>query len=152
MVVPRICRFGLTITYTRRLKMNFVDTGPFLARYLRKDQHHRQAVRLWPTLEPPVYTSNHVLAELAKLLARRAGYLFAVDCITDIYASPTFRILVSTRDDETGALTWMRRLADQNIGFTDCVSFTLMRRHRIRTAFTFDRHFRTAGFEVLGLK
>ena len=28
----------------------------------------------------------------------------------------------------------------------------IMRRYRIRTAFTFDRHFRLAGFQVIGLK
>jgi predicted nucleic acid-binding protein len=32
------------------------------------------------------------------------------------------------------------------------VTTTAMRRHRIRAAFTFDRHFKLAGFEVIGLK
>jgi predicted nucleic acid-binding protein len=44
------------------------------------------------------------------------------------------------------------QFADQRIGLTDCVSFAIMRRHKIRTAFTFDRHFRLAGFRVIGLK
>jgi predicted nucleic acid-binding protein len=132
--------------------MNFADTGAFLALYHRRDQHNKEAVRLWPMLERPVLTSNHVIAELAKLLARRAGYRVAVDSLVEIYASPTFQILASTRDDEIAALLWMRKFADQRVSFTDCVSFALMRRYRIRTAFTFDRHFRLAGFEVLGLK
>jgi hypothetical protein len=32
---------------------------------------------------------------------------------------------------------------------TDCVSFALMRRHDLNRAFTFDRHFADAGFEVV---
>ena len=46
----------------------------------------------------------------------------------------------------------MRKYADQDVSYTDCVSFAIMHRLRIRTAFTFDRHFRLAGFDVLGLK
>jgi predicted nucleic acid-binding protein len=30
----------------------------------------------------------------------------------------------------------MRKFADQKIGFADCVSFAMMRRRKIRTAFT----------------
>jgi predicted nucleic acid-binding protein len=33
--------------------------------------------------------------------------------------------------------------------FVDCLSFALMRRHRIKTAFAFDRHFEIAGFKLL---
>lgn len=43
----------------------------------------------------------------------------------------------------------MRKYADKNISFTDCVSFAIMRRFRIRMVFTFDRHFRDAGFQVI---
>jgi len=31
----------------------------------------------------------------------------------------------------------------------DAVSFGVMRRRRIQTAFAFDRHYRTAGFRLL---
>ncbi len=132
--------------------MNFADTGAFLARYHRNDQYYKEAVRLWPTLERPVVTSNHVIAELAKLLAHRAGYRVAADTIRDIYLSASVRIVPSTRDDEIAALQWMRKYADQHVSFADCASFAIMRRLKIRTAFTFDRHFRLAGFDVIGLK
>lgn len=46
------------------------------------------------------------------------------------------------------ALEQFTKLADQRVSFTDCVSFALMRRHRVRHAFTFDRHFEAAGFEI----
>jgi uncharacterized protein len=130
----------------------FVDTGPFLALYYMRDQYRAQAARLWTTLERPVVTSNHVVDEFATALGRRAGCRFAADRVADLYASPVIDVLQSTREDELDALRWMRKYADQDISFTDCVSFALMRRHRIRAAFTFDRHFKLAGFEVIGLK
>ena len=132
--------------------MIFVDTGAFLARYRKRDQYHREATRLWPTVRPPLVTSNHVVDELATLLGRLAGFRYATDCIADLYASPATDILAATREDELGALRWMRKYADQRVNFTDCVSFAIMHRHQIRTAFTFDPHFKLAGFEVIGLK
>jgi predicted nucleic acid-binding protein len=47
-----------------------------------------------------------------------------------------------------GALERFEKYADQNVSFTDCVSFVLMQKHGIRTAFSFDRHFAMAGFDV----
>jgi predicted nucleic acid-binding protein len=73
--------------------------------------------------------------------------------MTTISTAKTFDLRVqSGREDELDALRWMRKYADQRVTFVDCVSFALMRRHRIRAAFTFDRHFKQAGFEVIGLK
>jgi uncharacterized protein len=127
----------------------FVDTGAFLALYIKRDQYHRQAARIFPTLPRPFSTSNHVVDELATLLGRIAGYRYAADRIDDLYASESIDVLASTRDDEIDAIRWMRKYSDQEISFTDCVSFAMMRRFRIRTAFTFDRHFRDAGFQVI---
>jgi predicted nucleic acid-binding protein len=131
--------------------MIFVDTGAFLALYRKRDQHHREAARLWPTLERPVLTSNHVVDELATLLGRLVGFGVAADRVEDLYASHSIEVLSSTRQDELEALRWMRKYSDHEVSFTDCVSFAIMRRQQIRTAFTFDRHFRDAGFRVIGL-
>ena len=89
---------------------------------------------------------------MAGLLARRAGYEYTADCVARILAAPEIEVVRSTRDDEIAALQWMRKFADQRIGFVDCVSFAIMHRLKIRTAFTFDRHFRLAGFRTIGLK
>jgi uncharacterized protein len=130
----------------------FIDTGALLGLHRPQDQYHRESSRLWPTLEPPLMTNNHVVDEFATALARLAGLPYAADRVADLYASPVIDVVGSTREDELEALRWMRKYADQKVSFTDCISFAMMRRHRIRTAFTFDRHFRDAGFQVIGLK
>ena len=48
--------------------------------------------------------------------------------------------------DETRAVDLFEKYSDQAVSFTDCVSFVLMRRHAIESAFTFDQHFERAGF------
>ena len=131
--------------------MNFVDTGIFVALNRRQDQYRAEALRLWPSLERPV-TSNHVVGEVATTLGRFVGYGFGAECAKAIFHSKDVEVLQATREDEIQALNWMRKYADQGVGFTDGVSFAMMRRLKIRTAFTFDRHFRLAGFDVVGLK
>ena len=94
-----------------RLGMNFVDTGVFLALHLENDQYHSEAVRLWREHGRSAVTSNHVLDEVATVLARRAGYRFASECVADIYAAPSIEVVESTREDELDALRWMRKYA-----------------------------------------
>lgn len=129
--------------------MIFVDTGAFLALYLKRDQYHQRAHKVFRALPRPFSTSNHVIDELATLLGRIAGYGYAADRIEDLYASESVEVLASMRDDEIEAIRWMRKYADKEISFTDCISFALIRRLGIQAVFTFDRHFRDAGFEVI---
>jgi predicted nucleic acid-binding protein len=129
----------------------FIDTGAFVGRYFPRDQHHPAAVRTWNALardREPFITSNFILDEAFTLLARRAGYSFAADKARRIYSSNTILILRPSEDHELMALDLLEKYADQEVNFTDCVSFALMKSHEIRKVFTFDRHFRLAGFEV----
>jgi uncharacterized protein len=132
--------------------VTFVDTGAFLALYRRRDQHQLEARRIWKKLrDQQLVTSNHVLAELATLLGRAVGFAEAADRVQDIYKSPSIQIVSSTTQVELSSLVWIRKFSDHEISFTDCTSFTIMKQEGIRVAFTFDRHFREAGFEVIGL-
>jgi len=133
--------------------MVFVDTSAFCARYARGDAHHQAASRLWEELDgTPLITTNHILEETLTLLARRVGYAFAANLANHVYASVELDVIYTTREEEQAALPFFSKFADQRIGFTDCISFAVMRRNGISTAFTFDRHFIDAGFKVIGLK
>lgn len=131
--------------------MIFIDTGAFLARHLPRDQCHAAAVRGWKELATaggPCATSSFVLDETFTLLGRRAGHAFAAERARSILASTALTILRPGPEDELGALEDFEKFADQEVSFTDCVSFVLMRKARLRRAFTFDAHFRRAGFEM----
>lgn len=131
--------------------MIFVDTGAFVARYLERDQYHDRAREGWERIareRPPLVTSHDVLDETLTLLARRAGAGFAAERGRRLLASPSLELLRSTAETEAQALRLLERYADQRLSFTDCLSFALMRRQAIARAFTFDRHFALAGFEI----
>jgi predicted nucleic acid-binding protein len=130
----------------------FIDTGAFLARYLRNDQHHHSAVAVWQKLganHEKCCTSNFVLDETFTLLGRWAGYGFAVQRARNIYASQALTICRPDRADEINALQFFGKYADQHVSFTDCISFVLMKREKINRVFSFDRHFEFAGFHVI---
>jgi len=129
----------------------FVDTGPFLARHVAKDQFHVKATRAWKAAAESgasLPTSSFVLDETFTLLGRHTSYAFAADRAEATLASRVLTILRPDLRDETTALALFRKLADQEVSFTDCISFALMRRQRISRAFTFDRHFEDAGFTI----
>ena len=132
--------------------MIFIDTGAFLARYLLNDQHHRRAVAIWEKLgsnHENCVTSNFVLDETFTLLGRRAGYGFAVQRAKNIYASQALTVCRPDRENEIRALQFFSKYADQHVSFTDCISFVLMKREKINRVFSFDKHFKLAGFHVI---
>lgn len=50
---------------------------------------------------------------------------------------------------EEAAEEILRKYQDQELSYTDAVSFATMERDRIAEAFSFDRHFKTAGFTLI---
>jgi predicted nucleic acid-binding protein len=132
------------------LRTLFVDTGAFLAKEIAADQHHRRATDFWNILKDQgaqLCSSQHVLDETATLLARRTTYAWAADWGRDVLAAG-FRWLTADENDLLGAFAQMRKYADQGVSFTDCLSFVLMQKERVRDVFGFDRHFDAAGFRI----
>jgi len=133
--------------------MIFIDTGALIARFVGVDQHHVQALPLWKRIEetrPVCVTSNLVLSETLTYLGRRVDYRFAAQKGKILYASHWLGILRPTEEDDSMGLRYFEKYADQEVSFTDCVSFALMQKRKIRQAFTFDRHYALAGFELYG--
>ncbi len=126
----------------------FIDTSFYIARIMARDQWHGRAMAAAkPGLD--YITSSLVLNETVSLLQAR-GYLDAA-----------FEFLENARSDSP-ALAIFPDAALQGAGWdlfirygalganaVDCVSFAIMQKFGVRRAFTFDAHFRAAGFETL---
>lgn len=132
--------------------MIFVDTGAFVARHIRRDQHHQEATRVWRELARSgerCVTSSFVVDEALTLIGRRAGNRFAAAVGRQLYSSRVLEIFRPGREDEIAALGLFEKYADQSVTFTDCVCFVLMRSRRLDRVFGFDGDFRIAGFQLV---
>ncbi len=89
--------------------------------------------------------SDYLLDEVYTLIRMRVGHRAAVDFGQSIQASRFFRIEPVTPADFEAAWRIFSRYDDKLFSFTDCTSFAVMERLRIRTAFTFDDNFRDYG-------
>lgn len=130
-----------------------VDTGALLALASSRDQYHRRAVATEARFRRRGgrwVASTLVLAELHGHLLRRVKPAPARRVIDALLADPLFEWHDATVELVRGAINrWMTAYADQRFSLTDAVTFELMRRERLGSAFAFDRDFVTAGFELL---
>jgi len=89
-----------------------------------------------------------VLDETFTLLGRRGGYKFAAQRARNIYASESIQTIRPTRKEELKAIDFFEKYSDHRLSFTDCVSFVLMKKKKIKRIFTFDHHIHLAGFQI----
>ena len=128
-----------------------IDTGAFYAQRDPGDAHHnraRTAFEALSTAAGEIYSTEHIIDETITLLARRESYAYAAMAGEELLTSRVIRWLDATPADWKDALRLMRKYADQAVSFTDCISFSLMKRQGIKHVFGFDRHFEAAGFHL----
>jgi predicted nucleic acid-binding protein len=131
------------------MKALFVDAGPLVAIVNPGDQHEAVARLGWLNLAAarhPLISTEHVLDEVATAICRAQSPRRAADWVTQQLNNRLIRWVSCGPEDWRAATEWLTRYSDQQINFTDALSFTLMRRLKITEAFTFDRHFILAGF------
>lgn len=131
--------------------MMFVDANAFIARAFRKDGDFATACTGFQRLArdgTPLLTTGLVIAEVLNYTRKRSPVFFTVQVADGIFQFPRLTIHRPELDDESAAMRLMQEYADQDFSFTDCVSFAVMRKLGLKKAFTFDRDFSVAGFEI----
>ncbi|MBI3658952.1 type II toxin-antitoxin system VapC family toxin [Candidatus Acetothermia bacterium] len=93
-------------------------------------------------------TTDYILDETYTLLRSVLGHKPAVAFGKEIQRGG---IEIVQLDPPIQEEAWdiFERYSDKNFSYTDCTSFVVMRRAKIETAFTFDRHFQQYGFRTL---
>lgn len=132
--------------------MIFVDTGAWVAQFSKRDQYYQKGAGIFRKLQKErarLATSGPVLYETITFLTREVSPATAIRAGRQILGWESLFILRPDASDETAALAFMEKFAEHPIGFVDCLSFALMRRHHIPDAFTFDRHFELAGYQLV---
>jgi predicted nucleic acid-binding protein len=128
----------------------FVDTSALLAVLDAGDANHKVAKKIWKELlsrESVLVCSNYVLVEALAIAQHRFG-LEAVKILNDSIMPVLTVEWVDEAIHEAGMLgliTSMRR----KLSLVDCISFVIMRRLGIESAFAFDPHFKEQGFHCI---
>ena len=129
----------------------FVDTGYFLAMELADDQHHIAASDHWRRVSREsldLVTTSYVLDEVATFFNSRGYHSKAVSVGNIILESPSINLVHVDEPLLLDAWDYFTRHQDKRYSLTDCVSFMVMRRFGIHTAYAFDRNFIQAGFVI----
>jgi predicted nucleic acid-binding protein len=126
----------------------FVDTAAFYALLDRDDDNHGRARKEWERLlegDGELITTNYVVVECLALVQHRLG-IKALRALADDVL-PLAEVHWIEKELHAAAAAALLAAGRKRLSLVDCTSFEAMRRRRIRTAFTFDRHFQEQGFD-----
>ncbi len=133
----------------------FVDSSAFKANYDLTDDYHQRAAELMQKVAARksdvtyFLTTDYVLDEALTLTRFASSHDKAVELADGARNSKFLQIVYSDENLFTEALKMFRNHSDKEWSFTDCVSFVTMKKHIVKTAFTFNAHFKQAGFAVI---
>ena len=130
----------------------FVDSGAWIALALSRDPLHLQAREQWEVLHRAgarLHTSIPVVIETFTFLESNANRDVALAWRESIYRPGTVKILPCELRDLDQSWEYFRRADLHKLSAVDATSFTIMKRSRIRLAFTFDHHFSIVGFRLI---
>ncbi len=128
----------------------FMDTSAFYALLDRDDDNHEAAKNAWAKIlnaENTLVTSNYVLVETFALLQNRLGVAAARAFQEDLL--PILNVEFVNLETHRSGTSALLAASKRNLSLVDCISFELMRTLGIKTAFTFDVHFKEAGFQAM---
>jgi uncharacterized protein len=127
----------------------FLDTSYLLALELANDQNHPAAVRHWQQVSkalPRLVTTSYVFDEVVTFFNCRGHYAKAVEVGNILLRSPSIQMVHVDENLFHNGWLYLVQHQDKDYSLTDCISFVVMRRFGISTAYTFDQHFAQARF------
>jgi uncharacterized protein len=130
----------------------FLDSGYVVALELQNDQYHERTAAHWQKLMSPtparLVTTSLVFAEIVTLLSARGQRQRSIQVGDWLFSSKHLLLVDVDRSLFDDGWAYFKQHDDKQYSLTDAVSFVLMKRLGIRTALTFDHHFRQARFDV----
>lgn len=128
----------------------FVDTSALYAALNAGDENYSVAGNRWAKLlegDEELLTSNYVLLETIALVGHRMGLSALRDFQTNFV--PALDVVWVDETLHQQAVASLLTAGRRDLSLVDCVSFELMRRLGLQTAFAFDVHFVQQGFDCL---
>jgi len=127
----------------------FVDTGYLLALELSNDINHEAASKHWQNAVralPPLVTTSYVFDEVMTFFNSRGFHAKAVEVGNNLLNSPSVRLIHVDEALFLEGWDYFQKHQDKQYSLTDCISFVVIQRNGMTTAYAFDKHFAQAGF------
>ena len=134
------------------MKRIFVDTSAFFALADETDTNHQEAKRLSKKIgkeKLEVVISDHILSETITLIRIKMGFQKALLFGNRLFDSRITNLIVTEEKMLKEGWNIFSKYDDKKFSFVDCISFAIMMKEGIDTAFTFDNHFEQIGFKIL---
>lgn len=125
----------------------FLDTSALYAFINAKDPDHVKVKSFLDAFKGKVVITNYIFDEIITLVQARLGHDKAVLVGNILNKSPQVNRVWILPSDEKEAWGFFQARKDKDYSFTDCVSFTVMRRLKISKCMACDDHFKQEGFE-----
>ncbi|MDR7537888.1 MAG: PIN domain-containing protein [Armatimonadota bacterium] len=108
-----------------------MDTGGWVALLSRADSHPGQAAAAWPGVLRRfrgIVVANFVVAESYTFLRRMVGFETAWTLLDRLQATPRREVVYADAALERATRELLAQYRDQDLSYTDAVSFAAMRR------------------------
>ena len=128
----------------------FVDTSALFALLARNDLMHREASRNFTYCaehDAQLVTSSYVLVETLALLQNRIGLRAVSDF--QLKFLPLMEVVWADAAWHNRAMQRLLSHSKRNLSLVDCLSFEIMESLDITLAYSFDKHFREYGFDLI---
>lgn len=129
----------------------FVDTGAWIALAIVRDSMHERARAIWTSLGEagarPV-VSVPVVLETFTYLQRKVAHELAERWWRSLEHVTFLERVECSSADLAAAMKYFARKDLHKLSLVDATSFVLMRKHKLRVAFSFDTHFAAAGYRL----
>lgn len=144
-----------TIFYMEQNRRNkvFIDTGAFIAFVLETEPHHKITVKRFQECFSKgieMITTDYILDELLTFLRckKKVKMEIILSFLSNSYSSG-INVFGISEDLFGEAVGMMTKYKDHYFSCTDCVSFSAMKKLKIKNVLTTDKHFTVAGFNNL---
>jgi predicted nucleic acid-binding protein len=130
--------------------MIFLDTSGLVALFDARDQHHQAGRAAWTRLQAEaaaLVMTDLIVVETVTLLRRHAGFAAAQRVGERLLSGAVAELVYTDPDLMERGWALFEKYSDHDLSLTDAVSFALMRKRRMKRAFTFDKDFQNAGFD-----
>lgn len=131
----------------------FADTGAWIALADKNDRYHDAAKDVYASIQKRkarLVITDYIFDETTTWLHYKIGHHVACDWGNNIFNSRMVEMVKVSEEHIDAAWKIFQKYNDQQFSFTDCVSFVVMNLLGINEAFTYDSHFSTMGFCIIG--